>query len=373
MPMKWRRCRFLTAWAWLMWLPACAPAHSLEIVVAMDEQSLEAARLAYTDFAAAWPETAERVRVRLMPAEVGDRALASLTAMQLVAEDERVVGVVGFTTSTPAIAVEPVLERARLPHIAPVVTSASYADGTEYSFRLVPSDEKQAAFLVAEAWKQVPDARRIVLYYIPTDYSRSFKMNVSELVRARGAEIVYEAAVPLASEDMARSARVAANAQPDLVIWISWVSPANSDISRLINEFRARGMTTPIFGSDAADGPATFTDLEQYGGMRVVRFDERIMKSALATRLRERFGQEARMSTLLTYDAVATFLNAVHEGAETRADVQAYLLSLGRTREPLPGWGGPIAFDSTYSLSRNYLMQTVGAPADSVFQGLMDP
>ena len=81
--------------------------------------------------------------------------------------------------------------------------------------------------------------------------------------------------------------------------------------------------------------------------------------AAFRARYEEYAGEAPGSEAILTYDAVSVVRAALRDGARTRDQVRRYLTELGVERPAFRGLGGPIAFDSTGTSVRPYLLGRV--------------
>lgn len=315
---------------------------------------MKAAELAAT---AAGTIRGQPVDLRLIPDDGGSGALGITTA-ERIAADPRVVAVVGHASSATSVAAAQTYNAAGIPQIAPTASAETYSLAGPYSFRLLPSDASQARFLA----RQPPAGARIGIIYMNGDYGRGLSRALRHRLDERRLEPVLEMAftVPFDTVEKEAITNEVAATRPDYLFWIGTPDP----LARLVPSIRRSLPTVTIYGSDAMDSNDTYSEFrDRLVGVRFVRFvdpqstDPRVRAVRMA--LRQATGRELTYDVVFAYDAVALLARAIRDGARSREDIRAYLLSLGRSRPAFPGVGGPIAFDAARDALRPYLLAEV--------------
>ncbi len=287
----------------------------------------------------------------------GTRAIASAEAL---AADRAILAVVGHAGSTTSLAAAQTYNQAHLPQLAPTTSAPVFALAGPYSFRLMPSDENQADFLA----RQVPPRSRVGIVYLNTDYGRGLRRALNASLALRGLAPVLEWSfnAPLDTLQIAVLLSEVAAGRPDLLLWVGpprWLALVLPSVRR-----DRAGLV--VYGSEAVDADETYSTLHAaLVGVRFVRFIDPENPGRRIQDLRAKYraaaGMELTYDVVFAYDAVGLLAQALRDGARTREDLREYLMSLGRSRPPYPGVGGPIAFDSTRTALRPYNLAEVTA------------
>ncbi|HSJ25663.1 MAG TPA: ABC transporter substrate-binding protein [Longimicrobiales bacterium] len=340
----------------LLLLPACgdpAPERVGVVVSGLPSRAAELAADALADDAA---PPFELTVVRRDPISA-DTALA---VAEMLAADARVLAVIGHSNSAASLAASQVYNQAGLVQIAPTTTAVAYGAAGPYSFRMVPGDDRQAAFIADHGQTGWPPASRIAIVYVNDDYGRSFYREL----RPRLDDVVFEGIYSEQSDSafLAGLARQLGEAQPDLLIWLGRPVPLRVAMAYLRDALPA--MRT-ICG-DACDNDAVYANRDQaFTGLRFVRFTDPAADndamSAFRRAYQEVAGAPPSSEAILTYDAVVVIAAAFGDGMRDRRRVRDYLHSLGRSRPPVAGLGGEVAFDEAGNLLRDYLLADVAA------------
>lgn len=345
---------------------------SVRIGVVLGPAGVKAAELAIAEIQAAGRSAGTRVELQIVPylQTSATAPLEAIAAAEALANDPAVIAVVGHGNSAASIAAAQIYNAAQVPQLAPTTTAPLYGDAGDYSFRLVPDDTRQAKFL-ARILLADTARRRIALVYVNDDYGRALWKALREELRAQPVQIVSETPIlemwmPAVLE---LTAGAVAESRPQVVAWL-----ARPNQLRLFRPHFTRqvGADVPFLAGDAADDAMTYGDWRDFVGVRFVRFvDPEATVPALQAfrdRYRAETHEEATSDAVLAYDCVKLIGDAILSGARTRAEVLAYLKSLGHGRPAYAGVAGPVSFDARGDMVREYMLAEVGA--DGVVRGL---
>ena len=334
-----------------------APAPAIGI--AMGEDGVAAARLAAADVNAAGGIDGDSLVLR-----VGDVEADAIRLADSLAGDSRVVAVVGHSSSAASLAASQIYNARGVTQLAPTTTAVLFSSAGPYSFRLVPDDRRQAAFLADQVARA--GARRLALVYVNDDYGRALQSAVRAHLDRRGTPVVYEAPY-LEKTDTAQLASVAralAAARPDLLLWLG--RPVQ--LRLVLATPRPALPDLPVLGSDGVDFRSIYERPDQYPRVRFVRFVDPAGAGEALRAFRARFvataGHEPPAEATLTYDATMLVATAMRGGARTREAVRAYLTTVGIDRPAYHGISGAIAFDRAGDVTRPHLLAE--ARADGV-------
>ena len=273
------------------------------------------------------------------------RAASAIATAERFAADPAVLAVVGHSNSAASLAAAETYNARHLPQIAPTSTASIYTAAGPYSFRLVPSDERQARWL-AERIRRSP-SRRVAIVYVNDDYGRALDAAVRDSLAP--ARVVYESPYTEAGADQAlvASAVAAAASRPELLLWLG----RPPQLARFLPPFRAGCPACAVLGSDAVGGYVLYQSPALFEGVRFTRFVDPARDDATFAAFRAAVRQISASplidETALAYDAVMLAASAVRAGAGDREAVRDYLASVGRGRPAFRGLTGPIAFDDS--------------------------
>jgi branched-chain amino acid transport system substrate-binding protein len=340
----------------LVLLGACGDREPPRVAVMMSGAASQSAHIAASDNASSGGPQFE-VWVRS-----AQEAVAADTAMHVAeqfAADPRVLGVVGHSNSPASLAASQIYNRVGVVQIAPNSSATSYSAAGPYSFRMVPGDDSQAAFLVDSAGAGWAAPSRIAVVYVNDDYGRSLYRALRPMLADPPVlEAMYGERMEEAN--LAALLREIEAARPDRLIWLG----RPQRLRPLLRSLRASLPELRVLCGDACDFAGVYHDpAGDYVGLRFIRFTDPETEGAAFDSFRRAYveatGEPPTSDAVLTHDAVATIAAALRGGARTREQVREYLVSLGRGRAALEGLAGPIAFDDNGDLRRSYLLADV--------------
>jgi branched-chain amino acid transport system substrate-binding protein len=323
---------------------------------------LNAVRIALTD-AGPMP-----VLDTVLLGESTNRATPAIANAERAVQTRGMVAVVGHSNSAASLAASPIYNDAEIVQIAPTSTATRYAEAGPYSFRLVPPDDRQGAFLAQSLSTLFPAGARVAVFYVNDDYGRGLRTALLASLDTANYRVVFDA--PHSDDEVEnpppdRRDRVVdvittvRTARPTVVFWLG----RSTTFEMYLRELRRHLGAIPILGGDALGSwPNRDTSTGDWAGIRFVDFLDIDGSAALRDfrdRYASRFQTQAGASEVLSYDAMSLILAAIRDGARTGAEVRAWLLSLGRSRPPYSGLSGPISFTDSGEVERSYHLTTI--------------
>lgn len=334
---------------------SCDAGERPRIAIATNREFAEAAALAVADAHAEWGELPGDTVVALETLTRG--AVAIESASELIAQG--VVAVVGHSNSAASLAAAPIYNENRIVQLSPQSSAVAYSDAGPYSYRLVPPDDQQGAF-IARALADMQGVERVVVLYVNDDYGRGLRSTLLDALEGVGPQVVAEAphleAATVRPEDLDLARRVVAAARPDAVVWLGRPLILEQHLPQLLPLLGDR----PIIGSDAVALADRYGEYSIWNNVWYVDFVDMASTPKLVAfdrRFGERFGRHASSADALTYDATRLLLEAMHDGARTGPSIRRWLDTLGRSRAPYEGLTGPIRFEDDGDLSRSYVLR----------------
>ncbi|MEO5798952.1 MAG: ABC transporter substrate-binding protein [Gemmatimonadales bacterium] len=272
------------------------------------------------------------------------------------AANDRIVAVVGHSGSRESLLAANVYNPAGIPQIVPTGTSRRLSGAGEWTFRMVPNDSVEGAFLADVALDSLK-ARSVLILFGGDEYGVGLRDGVSAALRRRGITQVDEVRVPdrpcsyRLAIPLHRETALAALARhrPDVVVLAlrsNTVSCLMLPISEALPEVQflsGDGVTLHSAEVQALPrdlraklGTVTFWDPSNGDGSN----------RDFTSRAGSFLGHPPDASDALYYDAYQLLIAATREAGANRQAVRQWLTSLGRTRPPFAGVTGPIRFDT---------------------------
>lgn len=272
--------------------------------------------------------------------------------------DRRVIAVIGHSNSAASIAASQIYNAAGIVQIAPTTTAPVYSEAGPFSFRLVPSDTAQAAYLRMVQQHHWPTAQRIAVVHVNDDYGRGLFRELRPLLDSAVYEGMYSDDTEL--DGLVQiSDRIIAH-RPDLLYWLG----RPRALAVILPSLRKALPRMTIICGDACDQAAVYrNEGGTFDGINFVRFTDPSSADSALREFQKRYmsltGEIASSEALLTYDAVALVRAAIRDGVGTPEELRRWLESLGSKRPAFAGVSGAISFDSSGTANRRYMLAQV--------------
>ena len=174
-------------------------------------------------------------------------------ARKLIQQD-RVVGVVAGSYSTPSRASAPIFEDEQIPFVAAYAVHPDITKAGNYCFRngfLGMVEGKSAGFVAVQMLK----AKRIALLTSDNDFGRTLAEGFKAYIQdyAKGAKIVYAQTYPFKEKDFKPYLSKIKEINPDLI----FASGYYFQTGPILKQAREMGIKTQILGEEGADSPKT--------------------------------------------------------------------------------------------------------------------
>ena len=340
-------------------LLGCERAAPVVIGLSSSAAYLDAARMAIAEELQAGPIPG--LDTVFVP-ERTNQATPAIEAARTFTAREGLVAVVGHSNSSASLAAAPIYNAQKVVQIAPTASAVSYSEAGPFSFRLVPPDDRQGAFIAQVVRDRLPSGGRLAVLYVNDDYGRGLRSAVLDHLDVRYPVVVDlpHVETDVGEAEIAQARDAAVSQRPDILLWLG----RGTVLMRFVAPLRAALPELPILGGDATGGGgAEETDPGGWGTMEYVAYVDMSLPALqeFARRYRERFGVAADGPHALTYDATRLILRGIRAGARTGPDLRAYLLSLSHGRPAYDGLTGPVVFDDRGDVSRPYVLATMRA------------
>lgn len=339
----------------------CDDPGTVVIGVTTSTEFVDAARLAMEDALADGPIPGLDT---IMIPEGASSAPPAIRAAEALVTDSRTIGVVGHSNSSASLAAAPLYNDREVVQLTPTSTAVAYSRAGPFSFRLVPPDDRQGAFLARYLSEILPEGGELAVFYVNDDYGRGLRRAFEEGLGDRDAfRILLElphTETDVSDEDLDQARSSLAADPPDAIIWLA----RGTILARYLPVIREAAPDAVILGGDATSSVLRGTPGEGLlNGVHFVDFvdiDATEELRSFAARYEARFGLQATAPTALTYDAMTLLLEGVRTGARTGPQLRNYLASLGGRRPPFQGVTGPVTFDENGDVERPYVILEVG-------------
>lgn len=264
---------------------------------------------------------------------------AAQAARKLIAED-RVLCILGETTSASSLVAAQVCQEAKVPMITPSATSPQVTRVGDYIFRVCYTDEFQGEAIARFAAEGLEKTRAALLVDPSSDYSRGVSQAFKRSFEQQGGAIVAEESYTQGDADFAGALDRLKGSDPDVLV----VPGFYREAARIATQAQEQGLDVPILGGDGWESPA----LLELGGEALdgsyfsTHFDPQSKDPAIVAfveAFRERTDQRPGSLPALGHDAVTVMADAMKRAG--RPDPKALRDALAQTRG-FPGLTGRI-------------------------------
>ena len=259
----------------------------------------------------------------------GKEAVA--VARKLIQQD-RVVGVVAGSYSTPSRASAPIFQDEEIPFVAAYAVHPDITKAGNYCFRngfLGMVEGKSAGYVAVDVLK----AKRIALLTSDNDFGRTLAAGFKDYIqnRTKGVEIVYAQTYPFKEKDFKPYLSKIKELNPDLI----FASGYYFQTGPILKQAKEMGINTQIVGEEGADSPKTLeiAGKAAEGFILVTNLNRDDPRPEVQTFLKEyeaRYKIQPDMVGASAYDAFMIICNAIKRSGST--DGKAIRAAIAETR-----------------------------------------
>jgi branched-chain amino acid transport system substrate-binding protein len=256
------------------------------------------------------------------------------TAMQSLI-DQHVVAVIGDGCSSASLAAVTLANSNKIPMISPSASSATLSIPNDYFFRVVPSDNYQAAYMAQAIRKQ--GLTGVAVFYTNEPYGSAMSKSFQEQFKILGGTVVATAYAEPDDINLAAEMQKLKAANPQAV----FIAP-NSLVTgtAALQVARDQGITVPLFGGDILYDKTLITNARAASnGLTITTFPTgtNAFKQSL---LNEYKVTEQLYAAPQAYDAFEAIYRVLNKGATTGEAIHNVLPSIS-----FKGMSATISFD----------------------------
>jgi branched-chain amino acid transport system substrate-binding protein len=284
-------------------------------------------------------------------------------------DDPTVVGVVGHPESgTTLAAIDEYADtknggRNAVVAISPTGTSPTLSNRSKWLFRVCPSDV-QSSRAVAQFLLDSMKATRASIIYRNDAYGKDWTTSFSDAYRAgngsvKGTIVQRDPYLQNVTPWDAYAGYIK-QLKPDVLLFPG----SQEDALLALRALRTVGVSIPFIGGDAVSGleanAAEFPSV-RYTAFFLPRSVTTREARAFVDAYTKKFKEEPDQRAALGYDAAMLIGRGAIEVGPGRAAIRDYVESVGKTRPPMAGAAGPIAFDDRHDpVNKSVVIARVG-------------
>lgn len=277
----------------------------------------------------------------------GGKAEQAQTVATTLADDEKVVAVIGHYNSSCSLAGKMIYEKSGLVMMSPGSTNVDVTADSKYIFRNIFTDDFQGQSLARYAYDEL-GKRNAAILYENDDYGTGLKDSFKKEAAAKGLTIVSELAYNRDTPDFRSQLTTIQGAQPAPDVLL--VAGLYSQAANITRQARGQGLDVQVIGGEGIfsqefinlGGPAaegaiiTCPFLFDLGGEKGQTFAEEF---------RKKFNSEADGWAVLSYDAASVIVEALKSKGVARESVREGLVAFNSAENAFDGISGKTFFD----------------------------
>jgi branched-chain amino acid transport system substrate-binding protein len=266
---------------------------------------------------------------------------------QRLCSDSSVIGVLGYTFSSIALAAVPIYDECKLPVLASAVTSPDLSNSSPYFRRDVMTDATQGQRLGQYAAKNL-GLKNIYILHQQDDYGIGVANAFNAAVTANGGTIAGTEAYHLGVTDFRTILAKAKTTAPDAI----FIGGFYAEAAKIVEQAKQLGIRTQFLGTDGALN-AQLLSLSKgtAEGMIVYgMFDPSIASGETAgfvTAYRAAYNEEPDVWAALGYDAAAVVVSSIAAGQKSGSVTRESLNTALASTSGYVGVTGPLSFTSS--------------------------
>ena len=176
-----------------------------------------------------------------------------IRAMNKLAHDDMVVGIVGAWSSTVSLAVAPIAEENKIVMISPASSHKDLPDKGEFIFRTISSDALQAV-VFARYLAEVEKIKRVGILHLQNDYSRTLAQDFKAECEKKGGKLIIIETGKEGDQDFIQQLkRIKAN-KPEAV----YLPTFTVETALILEQMDQIGFKTKIYSSSTFANPRIF-------------------------------------------------------------------------------------------------------------------
>ncbi|MEO6125153.1 MAG: branched-chain amino acid ABC transporter substrate-binding protein [Ilumatobacteraceae bacterium] len=325
---------------------------------ALGTNMINGASIAIDDFNAANPDC--KVSFDTKYDSQGDPAQATPLATT-IANDTKIVGLIGPGFSGETKATMPTFETAGLPMITPGATNAALTtNGWKMFHRVLANDDKQAPGVVSLI-KGIVKGTKVGVIDDASDYGKG----LADAVRKGLGDLdVQDATIDPKAADYSAAVTAMKDSGVDVVFYSGYYAEA----AKMVTQLREAGVTATFV---SGDGSLDIAFAENAGDAAEGAYLTATgappdVNPEFAAKFNKKFGTDPALYSPEAYDAASVFLAGIAAGKVTRADLATFVSAYDA-----PGITKNIKFDATGEPEGSAVFYTIVEGGKLVSKGLI--
>jgi len=247
----------------------------------------------------------------------GDPAEGAVAYTKLIQQD-KVIAILGTTTSRSALAGAPICQDAKIPMITPTATNEKVTAVGDYIFRGCFIDSFQGTVAAKYVATDLKAKTAGIIFDVGNDYSRGLEDTFKTTFEAAGGKVVVAEGHPSGAVDFKAQLTKIVQAKPDVL----YIPDFYNDVGLIAKQARELGYTGPFVGGDGWDSP----ELAKIGGDAIEggiftnhysKDDTRPVVQNFVAKYKAAYGTDPDAFAVLAYDSGKILIDAIKRAGST--------------------------------------------------------
>ena len=247
----------------------------------------------------------------------GDPAEGAVAYTKLIQQD-KVIAILGTTTSRSALAGAPICQDAKIPMITPTATNEKVTAVGDYIFRGCFIDSFQGTVAAKYVATDLKAKTAGIIFDVGNDYSRGLEDTFKTTFEAAGGKVVVAEGHPTGAVDFKAQLTKIVQAKPDVL----YIPDFYNDVGLIAKQARELGYTGPFVGGDGWDSP----ELAKIGGDAIEggiftnhysKDDTRPVVQNFVAKYKAAYGTDPDAFAVLAYDSGKILIDAIKRADST--------------------------------------------------------
>lgn len=253
------------------------------------------------------------IPLKLIYQDAGGDEAGAINAFQTLITKDKVLGIVGPSSSQQAFGANPLADLAKVPVVGPTNTAKGVPEIGPFIARVASPVTVLAPTSIKAALKLNPQIRRVAVFYAQNDaFSQSETEIFQQVIKAQGLAIATTQKFQTTDSDFQTQATTAINLKPDLIV----ISSLAADGANLVRQLRELGYQGLIVSGNGLNTPNIFPVCGVYcNGILIAQAYSPAHPSAINQAFRrayqEQYRQDPPQFSAQGFTAVQVFVEAL--------------------------------------------------------------
>jgi branched-chain amino acid transport system substrate-binding protein len=295
-------------------------------------------------------------QINLITMDDQGKAPEAMSVVQKMLQQDKVVGLVSGSYSTPTKTVAPVVQQSKTPMVVSYAVNPAITQGNNFVFRTIYTGPIQGQAMAEFAINE-KSLKKFAILNVNNDYGNTNAEGFAEYVAKLGGEVVLTRNFVDGTKDFNAILTAVKEKNPDGI----YVAAYYNEAAQICSQARQLGINAQMLGGDGFDSPK-FIELAGKAAEGAIfstpffREEPRKIVQDFIKAYEEKYNKEPDMLSAQTYDSVLLLADAIKRAGST--DKEAIRKALAETKE-FEGVTGKISFDEKNEVMKPVILSEV--------------